>query len=107
AAAAKAAGEPVGFAEWMLIGIPIAAVLLVLCWLLLTRVLFKVSGTLPGVRELVQKERGELGAWTAGQRITVIVLLLAALGWVLREPKDLGALHVPGLAELLLGLSDT
>ena len=107
AAAAKTAGEPVGFAEWMLIGIPIAAVLLVLCWLLLTRILFQVRGSLPGVRELVRKERGALGAWTAGQRITVAVLVLAALGWVLREPKDLGALHVPGLAELLPGLSDT
>jgi solute carrier family 13 (sodium-dependent dicarboxylate transporter), member 2/3/5 len=107
AAAAKTAGEPVGFAQWMAIGVPIAAVLLVLCWLLLTRILFRVHGTLPGVRALVQKERGELGAWSAGQRITVIVLVLAALGWIMREPKELGALRVPGLAELLPGLSDT
>jgi solute carrier family 13 (sodium-dependent dicarboxylate transporter), member 2/3/5 len=106
AAAAKTAGAPVGFAEWMAIGLPIAAVLLVLCWFLLTRIVFQVRGTLPGVRELVQRERSELGRWTAGQRITVVVLVLAALGWVLREPKDLGALHVPGLAQLLPGLSD-
>ena len=107
AAAANTAGEPVGFAEWMAIGVPIAAILLVFCWLLLTRILFPLRGSLPGVRELVQRERTELGTWSAGQRITVTVLVLAALGWVLREPKDLGAVHLPGLAELFPGLSDT
>jgi sodium-dependent dicarboxylate transporter 2/3/5 len=106
AAAGKVRGEPIGFAEWMTVGVPIAAILLVLCWLLLTRLLFPVRGSLPGVRELVARERDGLGAWTAGQRITVAVLALAAAGWIFREPKTMGAITLPGLVDLVPGLSD-
>ena len=106
ASAGKLLGRPVGFAEWLVIGLPIAIVLLLCCWVLLVRFLFPLRGQLPGVRELVGRERGELGPWSAGQRITVTVLALAALSWILREPKTLGALHVPGLVQLVPGLSD-
>lgn len=106
AAAGKLLGRPIGFAEWMAIGFPVAAILLLFCWLLLVRVLFPLHGKLPGVRELVARERAELGGWTAGQRITVAVLALAAASWLLREPKTLGTLHLPGLAQLFPGLSD-
>ena len=106
AAAGKTLGRPVGFAEWMAIGLPTAVLLLVFCWFLLTRVLFPVRGNLPGVRDLVQRERAELGGWTVGQGITVTVLGLAAASWILREPKTVGALQIPGLAQLFPGLSD-
>ena len=106
AAAGKTLNRPIGFAEWMAIGLPTAAVLLVVCWLLLVRLLFPLRGTLPGVRELVQRERTELGRWTSGQRITLAVLGLAAASWIMREPKTIGAMHVPGLVQLLPGLSD-
>lgn len=106
AAAGNVLGHPIGFAQWMAIGFPVATVLLGFCWLLLVRVLFPLRGKLPGVRDLVARERSELGPWTADQRITVAVLALAAASWILREPKTLGALHVPGLAQLFPGLSD-
>jgi sodium-dependent dicarboxylate transporter 2/3/5 len=106
AAAGTVQGRPVGFAEWMAIGLPIAVILLLFCWVLLVRVLFPLRGKLPGVRELVARERAGLGPWTAGQRVTVAVLTLAALSWIFREPKVLGGVHVPGLAQLIPGLSD-
>lgn len=106
AAAGKVLGRPVGFAEWLAIGFPVAAILLLFCWVLMVRVLFPLRGQLPGVRDLVARERAELGRWTGGQIITVTVLALAAAGWIMREPKTLGALHVPGLAQLVPGLSD-
>jgi sodium-dependent dicarboxylate transporter 2/3/5 len=107
AAASKVLGRPVGFAEWMAIGFPISAFLLFFCWLLLVRFRFPLHGTLPGVRDLVARERGELGPWTTGQRITVTVLALAAVGWIMREPKTLGTVHLPWLVQLFPGLSDT
>src|SRR5262245_1326152 len=106
AAAAGKTGRPVGFAEWMAIGLPIAVVLLVFCWFLLVRVLFRVPGKLPGVREVVQRQRAELGGWSWGQRITLTVLGLAAASWILRESKTVGPLEIPGLAQLFPGLSD-
>jgi sodium-dependent dicarboxylate transporter 2/3/5 len=106
AAAGKLLGRPIGFAEWLAIGFPIAAILLLFCWVLLVRILFPVRGPLRGVRELVAAERATLGPWTAGQRITVTVLAVAAFSWVMREPKTLGTLQVPGLTDLVPGLSD-
>ncbi len=106
AAAANLAGHPVGFAEWMAVGVPIAALMLAACWFLLVRVLFPQRGALGGVEQLVARERASLGAWSAGPIVTVAVLALAAAAWVLREPKQLGALTIPGLADLMPALSD-
>ena len=106
AAAARTLERPVGFAAWMAIGFPIAVVLLLFCWLLLVRVLFRLRGKLPGVRDLVQRERVELGGWTLGQRVTAAVLGIAAVSWLLREPKTIGTLQVPGLVQVFPGLSD-
>ncbi|MGH7673342.1 MAG: SLC13 family permease, partial [Gemmatimonadales bacterium] len=106
AAAARLAGRPIGFAEWLGVGLPIALLMLGACWLLLVRVLFPVRGVLPGLERLVKDERRALGAWGAGERITVLVLAAAALAWVLREPKHFGTFTVPGLSDLAPGLSD-
>jgi len=106
AAAGKVLGRPVGFAEWLAIGLPVATVLLLFCWVLLVRILFPLRGQLPGVRDLVARERAELGTWTPGQLITVTVLALAAFSWIMREPKSVGSVHIPGLVQGLPGLSD-
>ncbi len=106
AAAGTLAGRPVGFAEWMAVGVPIAALMLGVCWLLLVRVVFRVRGPLGGVAELLARERAGLGAWSAGQRLTVAVLAATALAWVFREPKVLGGVTVPGLATYLPAVSD-
>jgi sodium-dependent dicarboxylate transporter 2/3/5 len=106
AAARQMTGRPVGFAEWMALGLPLAAVMLAVCWVVLVRVVQRVSGPLEGVGELVAAERTALGAWTVGQRVTVVVLAATALAWVLREPKVIGSITVPGLANLAPGLTD-
>jgi sodium-dependent dicarboxylate transporter 2/3/5 len=105
-AARTTLGRPVGFAEWLAIGGPVAIALLGACWLLLVRGVFRVSGPLGGMAALIDAERAKLGPWTAGQRLTVGVLAGTALAWVLREPKTIGGVTVPGLATVLPGLSD-
>lgn len=106
AAAARQAGRPVGFAEWMVIGVPLAVALLGVCWVLLVRVVHRVSGPLGGLAELLAAERSTLGPWTGAQRVTVTVLVATALAWVLREPRTIGGLSLPGLATVAPGLTD-
>jgi sodium-dependent dicarboxylate transporter 2/3/5 len=106
AASLNVTGRRIGFAEWMAVGVPIAVVMLALCWALLVRVLFRIRGRLVGLGELVSQERAALGKWSSGALVTVIVLILAAAGWVLREPKFLGELRLPGLTDLAPGISD-
>ena len=99
-------GRPIGFAEWLTVGLPVALLLLVACWLLLVRGVFRVRGPLGGLATLIERERARLGSWSFGERVTLAVLVATALAWVLREPKAIGAVRVPGLTDAWPGLSD-
>jgi sodium-dependent dicarboxylate transporter 2/3/5 len=105
-AARTVSGRPVGFAEWLAIGLPVAILLLAACWLLLVRGVFRVRGPLSGLGALIAQERARLGGWSPGERLTFAVLVTTALAWVLREPKVIGGVRVPGLGDAVPGLSD-
>jgi sodium-dependent dicarboxylate transporter 2/3/5 len=76
-------GYTVSFAAWMVVGVPLSIILAVLCWILLCRVLYPLSTTpVPGVIELLNRERAELGPITRGESIVAIVFTSAAVLWV-------------------------
>ncbi|MCX2724287.1 SLC13 family permease [Roseibium salinum] len=74
-------GITIGFAAWMLVGVPAVLVLLPVTFLILSRVAFKVPSTLPPVSEAPQGS--DLGAlppmirqeWTVAGVMTVVALL--------------------------------
>ena len=78
-------GVTIGFAEWMLLGIPLVLVGLPLCYLVLTRIAFPVHGReLPGGRELVDREADALGPLSRAERRVAAVFVLTALTWMTR-----------------------
>lgn len=80
-------GHPIGFADWMILGIPLATVYLLAAWLILTRVVFPVRmRELPGGRELIRREFAKLGPMSRGETAVLVVFLLAAAAWIAREP---------------------
>ncbi|MFQ5677830.1 MAG: SLC13 family permease [Gemmatimonadota bacterium] len=90
-------GVDVGFARWMLIGLPVVLAGLPLAYVVLTRVAFPVGRRqLPGGRELIEAELEELGAWHRGERAVAVVFCVTALLWICR----------PLLQGWLPGLSD-
>lgn len=73
----------IGFGQWMLVGLPIAVVFLVLCWFLLTKVLFRPEiSEIPGGRELMNDEIRKLGPMSQGEIRVLAIFGLAALSWV-------------------------
>ena len=73
----------IGFGQWMLVGVPLAVVLLALCWVLLTKVLFKPEITeIPGGKELINDELAKLGPMSPGEKRVLAIFVLAALSWV-------------------------
>ena len=73
----------IGFGQWMLLGLPIATVLLVLCWLILTRFVFPPEmDDLPGGRELMDAEVAKLGPLARPEKMVAAVFVLAAASWV-------------------------
>jgi len=81
----ESVGRSVGFAQWMLLGVPVALVGVPLAWLITTRVLFRV-GTAPiaGGDALIRSERRVLGPASRGEWTVGILVLLIASAWVLR-----------------------
>ncbi|MBX3506150.1 MAG: DASS family sodium-coupled anion symporter [Parvibaculum sp.] len=76
-------GLRIGFAEWMLIGVPVVLVGVPFAWYMLTRVIFRVEGMeISGAREVIAMERAKLGPFTRQERNVAIIFSLTALGWV-------------------------
>lgn len=77
----------VSFAGWMLLGVPIALVMLPLAWLLLTRVLFPAESiAIEDPEGLVEKQLITLGAMSRAERLVAMVFVGAAAAWILRTP---------------------
>ncbi len=75
----------IGFGRWMLFATPLAVVMLILTWLLLTRFVFPIrAGDLPGGRQLIQHELEKMGVVSRGEWSVLAVFSATAAAWVLR-----------------------
>lgn len=80
-------GITVSFSKWLLFGLPLAAVMLLLCWFWLTRMLYRVNrGPELAGRSLFQEKLCQLGKTRNGERMVLLVFCLAASAWILRAP---------------------
>ncbi|WP_300272332.1 DASS family sodium-coupled anion symporter [Halomonas sp.] len=83
-------GIDLGFAQWMLVGLPISIAMMVAAWWWLTRRGFALNATEQS-GTLVVDELTRLGPMTAPERRVAVVFGLAALTWVARPLlNDLG-----------------
>jgi len=90
-------GVSIGFAQWMLLGVPLVLVGLPLTWLILTRIVFPVPrGEIPGGRSLIEERRAGLGPLRRAEKRVAVVLGLTALAWITRPlVQD----SIPGLSD--------
>jgi sodium-dependent dicarboxylate transporter 2/3/5 len=89
---------PVGFAEWMVMGLPLATLLLVIAWWVLTHIAFKVSPEpVAGTRQRLEEAIHDLGPMRQEEKRVGAVFLIVAGLWVTR----------PLLAKLLPGIALT
>lgn len=100
--------QEIGFARWMIIGMPLVAVFLPVTWLLLTRVLFPIRmSRIEGGRSFLNRAYRDLGPMNRGEKITSIVFLLTAALWMTRPWLSQIALKVgDDVVHPLAGLSD-
>ncbi len=78
-------GIVIGFAQWMLLGVPLAAVLLFLAWLLLTRLAFRIDRSpIAGAAETIAGQLRALGPLRREERLVALVFLAVALLWITR-----------------------
>ena len=93
-------GTEINFADWMMVGVPLAILLLPLCWFVLTRWVFDVSFKTSGEGKAeLKKLRDELGKISRPEIRIAVVAAIMIVAWVGRPFW----IQLPGLA----GLDDT
>lgn len=82
-------GVEIGFAQWMLLGVPIVLVMLPLTWLILTRVAFRIhaSGGIHGRTRIVEHIK-VLGPMSRGEKTIAVLMLTVAALWIFRPLLD-------------------
>jgi sodium-dependent dicarboxylate transporter 2/3/5 len=98
----------IDFFTWMKFGVPFAAIFLLIAWIWLTLVPYRGMGSaLPGARGIIREELGKLGPISAGERWTLIVFTLTALGWIFEQTKEIDGIVIPGLDMIFPGIKDS
>ena len=96
-------GTDVDFAHWLLVGLPLAVLMLPLTWLALTRLMFRVDfRTSEEGRALLRKMKSDIGSITTPEKRVAVIFLLIAGAWIFRpllsKLPGLGLLDDSGIA---------
>lgn len=89
--------QQVGFAQWMLLGVPLVLVITPLTWLLLVKVLHPLPAEeLSGGRELIRSQAAALGPMSRAEWTVAAIVLVTTTAWMTQ----------PLLGRVIPGLSD-
>ena len=72
----------IGFGQWMMAGVPLAAVFMLIAWFVLTRLFPPRVKKVEGAQELIREELDNLGAMSRGEKLVLAVFAFAALSWI-------------------------
>ena len=98
-------GLEVGFLEWMTVGLPVSILMLIMIWLMLTKIIFNV-GTHPieGVRVVIDQHLAAQGKLSRGEVLVAGVFVTLATLWILR-PWINGVLPGLQLSDTVIGMT--
>ena len=96
-------GMRVGFAEWMLVGVPFVIAGIAVAHGVLARMcLADRRLEVPGLREKVRGELTKLGPWARGEKAVAVVFCVAAVLWM---AQPLLKPILPGLSDAVIGMA--
>ncbi|KXS43446.1 solute carrier family 13 (sodium-dependent dicarboxylate transporter), member 2/3/5 [Candidatus Frackibacter sp. WG12] len=79
-------GIDIGFAQWMMYGVPIAVIGIFFAWIYVTKFAVKIElDELPGGLKVIDKELKKLGRMTGPEKKVLVVFTLVALSWISRK----------------------
>ncbi|MDH3709931.1 MAG: SLC13 family permease [Cyclobacteriaceae bacterium] len=82
-------GFDITFSEWLILGLPICALILALTYLLLTKWFFPNKlGHLEGSKEIITRELRAMGPISGPEKRVLAIFVLTALGWMLLQPLN-------------------
>ena len=91
-------GVDIGFAQWMMLGIPIVIIALPLVYVMLTKVLYPIKiKEIPGGDDVIKEELESAGPMTREEKMVAVVFVATATLWIIR----------PLLEDIIPNISDT
>ncbi|WP_017571142.1 SLC13 family permease [Nocardiopsis halotolerans] len=75
-------GIDIGFGEWMLVGLPLAAIFMLIAWFVLVKVFPPQVKKVEGAQELIRGELDEMGPMSRGEKFVLAIFAFAALSWI-------------------------
>lgn len=80
----KSYGIQISFADWMILGVPLALTMLIVCWVWLTKIHFRMPKA-----DLAQNDTPAqlkaLGEMSRSQKLVLMVFALAAISWISQQ----------------------
>lgn len=93
---------PIGFVDWMMVGVPLAVVMIPIAWAWLVFGASNVGrSSLSLDRSMLERQLKALGPISTPERRVLCVFVATALLWMFRRSIDVGPIHLPGWSELL------
>ena len=94
------AAPQIGFGTWMLLGIPIAIIMLLFAAFLLTKVFYKYDKDLKINRNFIRDEYVQLGKISFEELTIALIFFSTAMLWIFRLDMNLGFIVIPGWERL-------
>jgi len=92
---------PISFGNWMILGLPVSAIMLITTWLLLTKIYFKVDTNIKFSKEILLEEYAKLGNISTAEKSVGIIFIITVLLWIFRADLNFGLFVIPGWQNLL------
>ena len=91
----------IAFGQWIVLGLPLSATMLILAWFVLTHLVYRAPEDLTVDRAVVQEERATLGTISFEESVVLAVFAATAVLWVFRVDLELGIVTIPGWSRFL------
>lgn len=92
----------IAFGHWMIVALPVGAIMLAIAWFVITHVLFRAPDGVSVSTDVVSRESAKLGPISREELAVSVVFAATAVLWVFRADLAIGdAFTVPGWSRLL------
>jgi sodium-dependent dicarboxylate transporter 2/3/5 len=76
----------VAFTDWMLVGIPVMILVLMACYFIITKILYRNQlASIEGSRELIHNKLNELGPLSREEKRVLIIFSITSFLWIFRQ----------------------
>lgn len=94
-------GNEVGFAQWMLISVPVALVLLLLMSAVFFILFIRKLQPVASLEQVITQEQEKLGRFSTEEKWVLLVFLTTACLWITRKGLHIADFSMPGWGEYL------